>query len=888
MDPVTSLGVAAGVIQLVQFVTKLLSTTSAIQRAGSSTLPVFLDLESITKKLGSLSEQLSEDIRKTYDLERAGLDLSSNDKDLQQLCSECSALSQKILTALQSAKKSKSNGKWSSFYKALKSVWAESEIEYLNKRLQGFREQIILHIVVSLRQRDNIAICQQSRMMETVEQIDKQMQTITRKSWNTLSEKKRWQDELILDIMSDNKALDEEAAYPIASEFCDSTSFVGWLKAESGPSLYWIAGKAGSGKSTLMKFLAQHPETQRVARIWSGQERILISAFYFWNSGTSMQKSHEGLLRTLLYHCFSQRPELIPYICPIRWDVCRQFGVYTNDWTRTELLEAFKAFVIKVSQDTRICFVIDGLDEFEGSHDDQLGLIQFLRGISRIENVKMCVSSRPWPIFKDAFGHDPSLMLQHLTFKDMQVYVNTMFGQNRGFAELRLKDSAFTSELESSIVRKSSGMWLWLYLVVRSLTQGRTDGVRISDLQKIIDGLPEGIEDLFKKMLESLEHRYQEQSSQIFQIFRACKEQPSLLFFSYADEDTSDYALNLQCYPIDAETHFGRAEAMNRRLNSLTRGLLEVTSTMSEMTTSEDAECTPFRSAFTHMEVSDSNSFSEEYKSTLKLSKVGYLHRTVKDYIERPDTWDRICDLTDETFNVNVSLLKAYVCVLKTSLTASPMFWRIISTCLTHAFRASSQSECAAKTVSLLLDELDSATQKICPQPGLSGSYGSQVRPSEDGNCKLEQHWTHFLHLDPKNICRASFLGLCVRYRLHTYVLQKLDQGALIEQGVDCYSLLDCAILPSIAHPATSNALETRADHELDVAILQPLLQRGADPNRARRPGTKTPWENILIRAWTCPASNIEWPDIARTFLKFGADPNVAFERGFPGDEAVA
>lgn len=41
--------------------------------------------------------------------------------------------------------------------------------------------------------------------------------------------------------------------------------FVAWL--EEGDGLYWIAGKAGSGKSTLMKYIASHPSTGNGAGI---------------------------------------------------------------------------------------------------------------------------------------------------------------------------------------------------------------------------------------------------------------------------------------------------------------------------------------------------------------------------------------------------------------------------------------------------------------------------------------------------------------------------------------------------------------------------------------------------------------------------------------------
>lgn len=39
-------------------------------------------------------------------------------------------------------------------------------------------------------------------------------------------------------------------------------SFMEWLEAEPQGNVYWIAGKAGSGKSTLMKHLRNDPQAE--------------------------------------------------------------------------------------------------------------------------------------------------------------------------------------------------------------------------------------------------------------------------------------------------------------------------------------------------------------------------------------------------------------------------------------------------------------------------------------------------------------------------------------------------------------------------------------------------------------------------------------------------
>lgn len=93
--------------------------------------------------------------------------------------------------------------------------------------------------------------------------------------------------------------------------------FVAWL--EEGDGLYWIAGKAGSGKSTLMKYIASHPSTDNYLKQWSGDCRTLKAAFFFWSSGTKEQKSQVGLLKSLLYEILTKIPELVPVVFPLEW-----------------------------------------------------------------------------------------------------------------------------------------------------------------------------------------------------------------------------------------------------------------------------------------------------------------------------------------------------------------------------------------------------------------------------------------------------------------------------------------------------------------------------------------------------------------------------------------
>lgn len=85
--------------------------------------------------------------------------------------------------------------------------------------------------------------------------------------------------------------------------------FAWWLQSAHG--LYWISGKAGSGKSTLMNHICTHNRRLELLQEWSSDRRLLTPSFFFWNSGSRQQKTIDGLLRSLIYQMLNECRQLI-------------------------------------------------------------------------------------------------------------------------------------------------------------------------------------------------------------------------------------------------------------------------------------------------------------------------------------------------------------------------------------------------------------------------------------------------------------------------------------------------------------------------------------------------------------------------------------------------
>lgn len=194
---------------------------------------------------------------------------------------------------------------------------------------------------------------------------------------------------------------------------------------QSGSGIYWIHGKPGSGKTTLMKHLYDSSLTHSLLQEWAKDERIVKPNFFFWQLGTPEQKTQSGLYRGLLYQVFTEDPSLIRQTLPEMWREARHDSGFTTQSstearklyldrpTEEELMLAFHR--LEAHSQAAYCFFIDGLDEYSG---DPFRLIAFLKKLVS-SNIKAIVSSRPIPSCFQAFSRGPKLRLQDLTRNDI-------------------------------------------------------------------------------------------------------------------------------------------------------------------------------------------------------------------------------------------------------------------------------------------------------------------------------------------------------------------------------------------------------------------------------------------------------------------------------------
>ncbi|KAF2470927.1 uncharacterized protein BDR25DRAFT_152265, partial [Lindgomyces ingoldianus] len=674
MDPISGAGLAANIIQFIDFGYKVVVQAKDIRDSASGGSKENNEIETVTEDLKNITESLDQHLKR----EAAHQSKPTDESALQDLGRDCQSVAEELLAALKKLKTTGKSNRWDCVRRALLCVWNKEKIVQLEHRLDRFRQQLTIRLLASARDALTKVYQQQSasvnahnlfleaflRRVRDNEQWRDLIDTIRNSTLPPSVEGSQeaadkidifisietFRKEILSslhfhEIWDRHNRIAERHQKTFEWIYEDSptkpntwVNFSEWL--ERGTDIYWITGKPGSGKSTLMKFLYDDPRTRKHLSKWSGDSDVVLSGFFFWNSGTERQMSYSGLLQTLLYTLVRKLPNLVDRIFAERWEIYKFSGKFDPHWSVPELSRSLRNICNAEFQKMRLLFLIDGLDEYHGDHNELVGLLQHMAHFSHI---KVCAASRPLVVFQRAFEKSPSLMLQDLTTTDIELFVKTSFYNYSDFLPLEKKDPQLAREICSEVTNRAAGVFLWVCLVVQSLLAGISNGDKIVDLYRRLKELPGDLEALYEQILHSLDHFYLAHASRLFQICQAADGEISLLHLSYADEEDDKMLQVKEPIILGKGDFFYRLAWMKRRLDSRCKGLLEL---------------------ITNEGISDVEHDPDKLENLGK-SSVQYLHRTVKDFVERPDIRKKLLAETT-SFDPNIALCKAAIIEMNT------------------------------------------------------------------------------------------------------------------------------------------------------------------------------------------------------------------------------
>lgn len=539
-----------------------------------------------------------------------------------------------------------------------------------------------------------------------------------------------------------------------------------------------------------MKRLYGQDSTKKGLKTWAGSKSIVTASYYFWNAGSSLQKSQEGLLRSLLYQIFQAHPAFIMRYCTQ--------AHHRVQWTIKELQSTLEKVLKDGALDFNFCFFLDGLDEYEGDATD---IIEYVQRLAAFSNLKLCVSSRSWNEFQIAFKDYPKLQLETLTKNDMQAYVQDSLNGNPIFQKLAEGDSR-CEELISDIARKAEGVWLWVYLVVRDLLRDIKRGEdSYDDLQRRLDAFPSELNDYFQRILDNLDPLYREETTRIFLVLLESWGDLPLHALEGLELDTKSpgHGMRQDIHPMSHSDFLKVAQKWQKRLSNRCKDLLAV-------------------------------SVPNEQDEHQYRFHVDFLHKTIRDFL-RDNYFAELRLRVTPTFEPRICLCHISLYSLKVLPEMEiSQFMETARVDIHLTMISSHQLTNEGAFVVGLLDELD---QALSVRASSGTDHWTVVFSKSSGGVDVAQ----ILALESKD---SAFLAFAAFFGLDTYISNKLE----MVPG----STLDSLRVPLLGHYFWHMVAYGFLLVRSRVSTVDILLQRGEDPNeKVEAWGGCTVWEFLLV-----------------------------------------
>ncbi|KAL2075767.1 hypothetical protein VTL71DRAFT_710 [Oculimacula yallundae] len=515
------IGTTAALLQLSEFTVKVVYSAYGLYSSGANQTVENESIENITSKLSSLLDSLHND----------PLSQSSENQAFTELVRRCQGVVERLLSLLKKCEAKKPKSVRQSLRASIRTQWAKTDVEALYEELQDCQNLLGVFLIVRLKsdfggklqeivnanaeQRKQVALLREQAESSRHGQ-DVGIETLN-KIWQLLNV-----TETQLRIRSQTQILNAlrfkgMGARAQTTQITSRPQNIIPRLAHQRRGSFHISGKMGAGKSTLMKYLVNHPSTKINLKKWAGSRRLIFAQFFFWKPGDRLEKTLEGLIRSIVHTILSELPEMIPLVFPQYLDLSREFvsePASELDIPYETVFDAVEKLLGEEHRETLkehcFCFFIDGLDELDDPQEEHVKLAKRLRAWTlRRPMIKICVSSREENSFMTTFPPSQRLRLHLLTADDIRKTVELSLSNHDTFHEFIPKER---QKLVEDIVQKAQGVFLWVKLVLRMLGEDLLASQSIGELHRTLDQVPTEIGALYTKMLttfESEDHKHE-------------------------------------------------------------------------------------------------------------------------------------------------------------------------------------------------------------------------------------------------------------------------------------------------------------------------------------------------------------------------------------------
>lgn len=221
---------------------------------------------------------------------------------------------------------------------------------------------------------------------------------------------------------------------------------------------------------------------------------------------------------------------------------------------------------------------------------------------------------------------DGQLAVQALTRGDIHIYVNDKMNTSTLFRKLRKSNPEGCASLVKEISAKAQGVFLWVYLVVRSLLRGVDNDDSLDILRQRLSQYPKTLDKYFQRMFNRIENLYRRTSARLIMV--ALKAEKPLPYgaprhLEQEVEDT-DYCLKQKVQSSGIGSTSYDIETCTRYLDARCADLLELTP-----------------------------------------SGICFLHRTARDFLEQRRLKDELSRYAGQSFEAGMSLVRLTLAHIK-------------------------------------------------------------------------------------------------------------------------------------------------------------------------------------------------------------------------------
>jgi hypothetical protein len=638
----------------------------------------------------------------------------------------------------------------------------------------------------------------------------------------------------------------------------DSTGpgFVKWLS--EGQGLFWISGKPGSGKSTLMKHIYGDPQTLSYLS-HQQQNQVVMIRYFFHELGQALEKQFRGFLSTVLFQLIESFEDIAPEAIPIFKRECNGKRPSTG-WICSEkgLKEIFRNINKRDQTRRTVCLFIDGLDECDG---DQRSHIQFLTSWLAIRGpfvLKICLASRPLLEIDIRLAAYPGLRIHDWTRNDISAYVIDRLNRSATLLQQHSEgpQTLIQPSLIDSIVRNASGVFLWVALV-DELIIGLEEGDAEFELQKRLDALPRDLKDLYARILDKVSVHNLHDTINYFSLLMAATFQVAttnylgLLHFTLATRSPQEALFIPVRADPSSEEFVGLCKQMVRRLQNRCRSLVQVIPARENKKEGVDTRTSA--------------------KKLFESSMV-FIHRTVKEYLRKPEVNTSLRSKVDPKLlqDPHVHIMASCLRLLKTDIP-----WPIWPLEAIHSEVVQSKSdtqdswweERSLDKAAFLLDEIIS--RAISAEYSTSSAQTKHLDELDRVLCRVHPHWAGnwYQNSGKENVSEheIDMLAIAARRNLILYV-----KGKLVTE--------DFKARRKSARPLLQAVFDVQEEYLLYLPMTKLLLGHGAQTNEIRN-GVSI-WENVLLLCLLEPGpADVDYPENWRSvfvlMLQHGADANL-------------